>query len=118
MSSRTQKVTITNEARVLKEMRLSVGLSMRAAGCQIGRSDTYISQIENGRMDVPKGERLEKLLGAYGGIKIRSFHERVRLYNEKASPKTELRQLIEKLQDRHLSTVATVVQSLLAQGDQ
>ena len=66
-------------------------------------------------MDVPKGVRLEKLLGAYGGIKVRSFYERVRLYKEKSSPRGDLQQLVSKLPDRHIQTVATIVESLLAQ---
>ena len=52
MSARTAKVVISNEALVLRQMRIKAGLSMRKVGGLIGVSDSYISQIENGRMDV------------------------------------------------------------------
>ncbi len=82
---RTQNVMFTNDARVLRQMRLAHGLTMRQAGSLVGRSDSYISQIENRRMDPAKGERLERLLTVYGGIKVRSFNERVRLFRHQTT---------------------------------
>ena len=43
MRIRTHGVKLTNKARVLKEMRISKGLSMRQAGELLGKSDSYIS---------------------------------------------------------------------------
>ena len=83
MSTRTAKIIISNEARVLRQMRIAKGLSMRAAGALIGKSDSYISQIENGRMDVPTAVKLEVLLQAYGPVKVASFKERVRFDSER-----------------------------------
>ena len=54
MSNRTDKIIMSNETRVLKQLRTKKGLSMRAAGNLIGRSDSYVSQIENGRMSNTK----------------------------------------------------------------
>ena len=59
---RTQNITITPEALVLRQMRIAHGLTIRQAGMLVDRSDSFISQIENGRMNVPIGERLERLL--------------------------------------------------------
>jgi transcriptional regulator with XRE-family HTH domain len=113
---RTQNIRITNEARVLRQMRLAHGLTMRQAGSLVGRSDSYISQIENGRMDVPKGERLERLLTAYGGIKARSFIERVRLFRHQATPTDELHDLIERMAVENVITILTMARSILAPG--
>ena len=70
---------------------------MRKAGILVGCSDSYISHIENGRTDVPTGARLDKFLNIYGGIKEKSFHERVRRYAEYKDPKLELIELIQAL---------------------
>ena len=71
---RTASVRMTPEARVLRQMRESRNLTMRQAGTLVGRSDLYISQIENGRVDSPTGARLERLLLAYGaGSTPRAF---------------------------------------------
>ena len=43
-------------ARVLRELRIQSRLSMRKAGVVIGYTDSYISHIENGRTDVPRGD--------------------------------------------------------------
>ena len=64
-NKRSNRIIMTDEARVLKELRISRGLSMRKAGELMGVSDSYISHIENGRLDVPKGKRLEKILLIY-----------------------------------------------------
>ena len=111
---RSAKVLITNEARVLRQMRIAMDLSMRAAGALIGRSDTYISHIENGRMDVPTGPGLERLLAAYGGLKVKSFQERVRLYRQQLSPRDELVELAEHIGDAQVLTAVLVLRGMLA----
>lgn len=111
--SRSAKVAITNEARVLRQMREAHGLSMRKAGELIGLSDSYISQIENGRMDIPTGHKLQRLLDAYGGIKIKSFQERVRSFRQAVSPRDELADLVGRLSDAQILTILAVVKGLL-----
>ncbi len=64
-NNRKHKVIMSNQARVLKEMRVAKGLSMREVGELYGKSDSYISQIENGRMKVPTGGNLQRLLDIY-----------------------------------------------------
>jgi transcriptional regulator with XRE-family HTH domain len=90
LSGRTGRVIMTKEARVLRELRIQAGLSMRKAGALIGCTDSYISHIENGRTAVPKGDRLDKFLAVYGGIKQKSFYERVRRYQDQEDPRQKL----------------------------
>ncbi len=82
---------------MLREMRLQAGLSMRKAGRLMGCTDSYISHIENGRTNVPTGIRLERFLAAYGGIKTKSFYERVRRFSDCSDPRQELFEIIKKL---------------------
>ncbi|OIQ19956.1 MAG: hypothetical protein BM556_05565 [Bacteriovorax sp. MedPE-SWde] len=63
---RTEEIKITNEARLLRQLRLNAGLSIRETGRRLGKSETYIRHIENGRMDVPVKEDVKKILEVYG----------------------------------------------------
>lgn len=103
---------MTNEARVLKDLRLYHGYSMRKAGELMGLSDSYIAHLETGRMDVPKGEKLDRILAVYGGIKAKSFYERVRHYQEKITPRDELLEIIERLPDDKVPIVLNIAKSL------
>lgn len=114
MSVRTSKVVISNEALVLRQMRHKAGLSMRKAGSLIGVSDSYISQIENGRMDVPTGVRLDQLLAIYGGIKRKSFYEKVRNYKVNLSAKDRLTLLIDRLDPSKLDEFIGIAEVLLS----
>ena len=113
MSNRTSQVTITNEVRILRHMRIDKGLSMRKAGELIGRSDSYISQIENGRMNVPEGEVLERMLEVYEGPKVRSFKERARLLKHQMTPREELDDLVKRLSDDKVALLINIVRGLL-----
>lgn len=72
---------------------------MRAAGELIGKSDSYISQIENGRMDIPSDNTLEAMLNAYGPIKVASFKERVRLFKQEFNAREEAKIFLAKLSE-------------------
>lgn len=109
---RSARIIMTNEARVLKDLRLYHGYSMRKAGELMGLSDSYIAHLETGRMDVPKGEKLERILAVYGGIKAKSFYERVRNYQEKITPRDELLEIIERLPDDKVPIVLNIARSL------
>ena len=113
MSTRTQKVIISVEARVLRQMRINKGLSMRVAGELIGRSDSYISQIENGRMEVPSDAILEAMVTVYGPIKLASFRERVRLFKQDFNPKEEARLLLEKVDDEQAKVAVAFLKAML-----
>lgn len=107
---------MTNEARVLKDLRVEAGLSMRKAGALIGKSDSYIAHLETGRMDMPAGESLERLLNIYGGMKSKSFYERVRKYKQSLTPKDELRELLERGSDEQLRTLLTVAKGIIGRA--
>lgn len=104
---------LTNEARVLRVLRILNGLSMKEAGKRAGFSDSMIAHIETGRANPPTGERLERLLNAYGGIKTKSFYERVRRYQHEVSPKDELKQLVELMNDQQVKIILPMVKALL-----
>ena len=87
---------LTTEALVLKQMRQSLGLSMKKAGALMGKSNSYIAHLETGRMDLPRGEKLDRLLMAYGGIKQKSFFEKVRNFQARPNDKTLLLQMIDR----------------------
>lgn len=113
MSERTAKVKISAEAKVLRQMRITKGLSMRAAGALIGRSDSYISQLENGRMDIPTGAMLELIVRVLGPVKVASFKERARLYKEVLTPREEVRELLEKLREDQVRLVMSFLQAMM-----
>jgi transcriptional regulator with XRE-family HTH domain len=86
---------------------------MRRAGELINRSDSYILQIENGRMDVPDGDILEKMLEVYDGPNLKSFKERARIYKQKLTPREELSDLLKRLNDDKVPLVLQVLKGLL-----
>ena len=104
---------MTNEARALRDLRLEHRYSMRKAGELLGVSDSYIAHLETGRMDVPEGERLERILGIYGGIKAKSFYERVRNYEALVTPRDELLELVRRSNDSQVQTLLTIAKSLV-----
>jgi len=104
---------MTDEARVLKQMRIERGLSMREAGSLMGWSDTYVSHIENGRVDVPEGERLEKMLIAYGGMSKKSFIEKIRRFRIEQTPLDDLNELIPRLTRDQIQAVLALSMQLL-----
>ncbi len=93
---RTSLRIISREALALKELRIRAGLTMKAAGNAIGKSDSYVSHVENGRLDFPDESTLERILAAYGcAMKIKSFNERAR----NAEIKTDLiKEIVAELQ--------------------
>lgn len=109
---RSARIIMTNEARALRELRIMHGLSMRKAGKLIGVSDSYISHIENGRIDFPRGASLDRFLAVYGGIKQKSFYERVRNYTKKITPLDELLEVIQRLPHNKISIILSLAKNL------
>jgi transcriptional regulator with XRE-family HTH domain len=105
---RSRKVIMTDEARVLKDLRLAAGLGLREAARRWGRSHTLLAQLETGRLDVPKGERLDRLLEIYGVSSYKSFYDRVRNYKEKVTPQEHLLEIAEKLDAQKLNLLLTI----------
>ena len=110
---------MTNASRVLKEIREerkqklgSHNYSMRAISKRLHCSNAWLSHIENGRSDVPTDHRLDALLDIYG-LKRKSFNERVRLYKEKMTPRSELHELIDRLDDDKVRLVLVFAKSVV-----
>jgi len=115
-NKRTARVVMSDDARVLRELRIERGFSMRALGVGMGKSDSYVSQVENGRMDVPSGETLEKYLEALGGLALKSFHERVRKYRVERSPtyRDELLEIAKRANDNQVKQILLLARTLIA----
>lgn len=112
VSKRSSKIILTNEARVLKALRLEHRLSMKEAGRRAGLSDSMIAHIETGRTNPPVGERLERLLAVYGGIKLKSYWERVRRFQSQVTPKHEALELVERLNDHQLELILPLLKAV------
>jgi transcriptional regulator with XRE-family HTH domain len=114
MKSRSQKIIITNEGRVLRTLRFEHGLSMKKAGALAGVSDSTIAHIETGRMNPPKGPALERLLKVYGGIQAKSFYERARNFKANHTAKEQLLELVQRANEKQASVLLNVAQGLLS----
>ncbi len=112
---RSQKLLITTEARVLKQLREAKGMTMQQAADVIGKSKPYIAHIEGGRLDVPKGDKLMKVLAAYGVSSYKAFYDRVRNFNERVTPRDELLDLAARLPNEKV-TVLLGLAKALAEG--
>lgn len=113
MSKRTEIVKPTKQGMVLKRVREELGISMRTLGQKIGVSDSYISQIENGRANAPSGETLEKLLAALN-LKKKYFDELCREFETEQTDEDYLVWAIKKLNGDDLSFVRQLVELRLA----
>ena len=111
-NKRSARCIMTNEARVLKQMREEANLSMKKAGALVGKSDSYIAHIETGRMDLPEGEKLQQLLDIYSGIKIKSFYEKVRDYKNNITPREELIEMLERTSDEKILLIFNIVKTI------
>ena len=111
---RSAKVLLSAEAKVLKRLRMRHGLSMRKAGDRLGYSDSYISQIENGREDIPKGERLMKFLNLYGGITEKYFKQLCKEWSDEADDMDKLVDLAKKLPSPKLKTLLALAEQMAA----
>jgi len=109
---RSDRIVMTDEARVLKLLRSEAKLSTRKVTDAIGVSDTYIAHLENGRIDLPPEERLKRLLKVYGA-RVGTFTERVRTYRSQITPEQELTGLLKRLRPHEVSTLVAVAKSLV-----
>lgn len=112
--TRHYSIKVTNRARVLRIMRAKRGLSMRKAGELCGKSAAYISHIENGRMGVPSGPNLERLLLVYGEPSREEFELQANRHRVHLDPKDEIIELLEKIKPTDAQTVLKIVRALLA----
>ncbi|MCM2354110.1 MAG: helix-turn-helix domain-containing protein [Pseudobdellovibrio sp.] len=110
---RSDRIVMTPAARLLKLLRNESGLSMINAAALIGVSDSYIAHIETGRMDVPSGEKLKRLVHVYG-VRSTTYFERLSKFSEKPDPRVELGELLKRMRDKEVETVLAVARGLLS----
>lgn len=111
---RTHKVQLSVEAHVLRQLRERNELSMRKAGQQLGYSDSYISQIENGRENVPTGERLLRFLKVYGNISEKYFKQLCKEFKEEQTDEMIIQDLLPKLSVEQVKVIRTLCSSFAA----
>ena len=116
MSKRTDIVKPSKQGMVIKRIREERGLSMRMLGEKIGVSDSYISQIENGRANPPSGETLSKLLNALD-VKKKYFDEMCREFETTQTDEEYLSWAIRKLAPNDLSFFRQLVELRLSSKD-
>ncbi len=109
---RTHKVVLTAEAQVLRKLRLKHGYSMKKAGELLGYSDSYISQIENGRENVPKGERLLRFLKVYGDITEKYYKQLCKDFCAEETDDQVIIALLPKLKPEQQKAVRVLCESL------
>lgn len=114
MSRRTQKVIITPEGQVLKQLRAKCDLSMIDVAEKLGISDSYVSQIENGRANPPKDEMLDKFLALYGGVKKKYFQELCRQWEQEITDADFIIDNVEKLSSDNQKLIKAMMQTMLA----
>jgi HTH-type transcriptional regulator, competence development regulator len=111
---RSSRVLLTPAARVLKRLREKKNLSMRELGQILGVSDSYVSQVENGRANVPEGARLEEWLKPLGAPSLKYFGELCRDWEKEKSEIERIEELLPKLKPRDLKIVLKLAQALAA----
>ena len=111
MSGRTKKVILTPQSQVLRRLRQRRGLSMREAGLLMGYSNSYISQVENGRENHPKGKRLERFLKAYK-THPNTYYDMVRKYEPTVTDKDIVEILLPKLKPEHVKLLRSMAEQM------
>ena len=109
---RSSRVVLTPQGKVLRALRIKHGLSMRAAGEKLGYSDSYISQIENGRADPPKGESLLKFLKIYGDLTPKYFEQLCRDRKDEVSDAEVIVELLPKLNKEQIALLRTMAEQM------
>jgi transcriptional regulator with XRE-family HTH domain len=88
---------------------------MMQAGFLINKSDSYISHLENGRMDIPTISKLAHLLNIYG-VSIQEFQNKVKNHIQTPSYKEQLVNLLNKLDEAKIQTLTSLAKQVLETG--
>lgn len=86
---------------------------MRQAGELVEKSDSYISHIENGRLKVPTGEPLAKLLELYKTSEG-DFLKSIEQYQKKVAPRDQVIEILKKSTDQQAQVILKIAQALFA----
>jgi len=87
---------------------------MKQAGKALDVSDSYISQIENGRADCPKGDRLKPYLDLYGKIGAKYFYELCRNWEKESTDEEFIRDNVGKLSKDNQRLLKAMMKTMLA----
>jgi len=112
--SRSYDVKLTKEARTLRHLRRELGMSMREVAEKMGCSDSLISQIEQGRMDLPKGNFLDRIIKLYGVKNRKRFSEKCIRYGEKFTPQELISEALPKLNKQELSFILNYIETSMS----
>lgn len=104
---------MSNEARILKRLRERAELSMREAAELMGYSASFVSQVENGRANLPTGESLKKFLKVYG-VEQRGFTRMVTEFKSEISDLEILEGLLPRLTPESVIAVRLFAEQLLS----
>lgn len=107
---RTSEIKLTNEARLLKELRVQSGLSLREVGRKLERSECFVRHIEKGRLDVPKKNVLRVILSLYG-VTYMQFSKRAQNYNSLSS-RDEIIERIRALENSKLNLLKSFLDAV------
>ena len=114
MPGRTKYVFMKNEAKVLRRFREKAGLSMRQAGEAMGVSGSLVSQIENGRENIPTGDRLMRFLDAYE-VSLATFRTHIKEYSDEQTDKDVIESLLGKMNQKDLKTLRVMVEHFISE---
>ena len=101
---RTSEVRLTNEARLLTQLREEKKLSIRAVASIIGKSESYLRHIEKGRLDIPSEKQLREILETYE-VSLRQFKTRLKGFKIKKGPREELYKIVRYADNESISTI-------------
>ena len=111
-NSRSKNVVLTNEARLLKKWRLDRGLTLRAVAARVGKNHTTIAHIEGGRMGIPAGEDLRRLLEVYGITNLRSLETMAKGMDTHMTTADRINELVGKLPQDKVEIVYKITKEI------
>lgn len=88
---------------------------MRQAGEAMGVSSSLVSQIENGRENIPKGERLQRFLDCYG-VGLSTFKKHVKEFQKEESDRDVIESLLGKVSQKDMATLRVMVEHFISES--
>lgn len=110
---RTSIRRMTLEARIIRYMRITRGISVREAGKRVNVSDSLICQFETGRADLNE-MRIDQLVAAYGYPRAEFDDYRSGKPLPILSIKDECIRLLEQIDETKLKAVHAVLTNFIS----
>jgi transcriptional regulator with XRE-family HTH domain len=105
--NRSQQKRITHQAKIVRHMRKTRGLSMNEAGRLVKVTGSAIAHMEQGRMDISR-ERLKSLVLAYG-YSMQDFLEFIDGKSIPISYRDECIAIVRQLDEPRLAAVYAIL---------